>query len=94
MQRALVMAAGRDEILEADLSPGLRAPPPVTTTEQIRDDAPLEEKVASLERIEIERALAVAGGNRSHAATRLGLSRQGLLNKMARYGLKQDAPVR
>ncbi len=88
MQRALVMAAGRDEIFEADLSPGLRAPPPGTTTGQVRDDAPLDEKVASLERIEIERALAGASGNRSHAATRLGLSRQGLLNKMARYGLK------
>ena len=89
MQRALVMAAGRDEILEADLSPAIRvrkdAPPTAAPPE---DDAPLEDKVAALERREIASALELTAGNRSQAATRLGLSRQGLLNKMARYGLK------
>ena len=35
----------------------------------------------------IAAALASEGGNRSRAATRLGLSRQGLLNKIARYEL-------
>jgi DNA-binding NtrC family response regulator len=87
MQRALVMAGGRDEILEADLSPALRAPAPSAGTSP-GADAPLEEKVAALECAEIQRALAAENGNRSHAATRLGLSRQGLLNKMARYGIK------
>lgn len=86
MQRALVMAGGRDEILEADLSPSLRVS--AAPQSAVDDTAPLEDKVAALERAEIERALAAESGNRSHAATRLGLSRQGLLNKMARYGLK------
>ena len=94
MQRALVMGAGRGEILEDDLSPALRprsssaaaaspsgpgAPPEGST---------LEEKITHLERHEIAAALLATQGNRSHAATRLGLSRQGLLNKMERYGLK------
>ncbi|HET9626908.1 MAG TPA: helix-turn-helix domain-containing protein [Kofleriaceae bacterium] len=85
MQRALVMAAGRGEILVEDLSPQLRgaaprsaASDPVTT---------LEAKIAQLERHELAAALAATGGNKAQAAQRLGLSRQGLLNKLARHGL-------
>ncbi|MFT3766483.1 MAG: sigma-54 dependent transcriptional regulator [Minicystis sp.] len=85
MQRALVMAAGRGEILEDDLSPALRRPPAAT---EAPEGATLEEKIAALERREIAAALQVTNGNRSHAAQRLGLSRQGLLNKIDRYGLK------
>jgi DNA-binding NtrC family response regulator len=82
MQRALIMAAGRDEILADDLSPALRtaapAGEPATT---------LEAKLAALERTELAAALAATGGNKAQAAQRLGLSRQGLLNKLARHGL-------
>jgi DNA-binding NtrC family response regulator len=87
MARALVMAAGRGEILEEDLSPALRRPaaPPSPASPE---GATLEEKIAALERREIAAALAATSGNRSHAAQRLGLSRQGLLNKMDRHGLK------
>ena len=90
MQRALVMAAGRGEILEEDLSPGLRRPAPAPSADAAKpiEGATLEEKIAALERREIAAALSATGGNRSHAAQRLGLSRQGLLNKMDRYGLK------
>ena len=96
MQRALVMAAGRDEILENDLSPALRVaraaagstPPPGAQSVLADPAATLEEKIAALEQAEITRALAETGGNRSQAAERLGLSRQGLLNKMARHGLR------
>jgi DNA-binding protein Fis len=31
--------------------------------------------------------MAATGGNKAQAAQRLGLSRQGLLNKLARHGL-------
>ena len=48
----------------------------------------LEEKIAALERREIIAALRVTQGNKSQAAALLGLSRQGLLNKMDRYALK------
>ena len=94
MQRALVMGAGRGEILEEDLSPALRPRAAnVAAASASGPGAPgeastLEEKIAHLERHEIAVALAATQGNRSHTATRLGLSRQGLLNKMERYGLK------
>jgi len=52
------------------------------------EGATLEEMIAALERREIAAALAATGGNRSHAATRRGLSRQGMLGKMDRHGLK------
>jgi DNA-binding NtrC family response regulator len=86
MQRALVMAAGRGEILEEDLSPTLRTRRPAP--DEPDEAAPLEDKIAALERREIARALQATGNNKSQAAQRLGLSRQGLLNKMDRYGLK------
>src|SRR5262249_47779476 len=93
MQRALVMAGGRGEILEDDLSPSLQQSPPTRAVEsgpepQEADGKTLEEKIAALERREITAALRRAQGNKSQAAAQLGLSRQGLLNKMDRYGLK------
>jgi DNA-binding NtrC family response regulator len=96
MQRALVMAAGRGEVLEEDLSPALRgtgampgrAGAGAGPDADVDADATLEEKITALERREIARALQTTGGNKSQAAAKLGLSRQGLLNKMDRYGLK------
>ena len=52
------------------------------------DGSTLSDQVEALERRAIGAALAAEGGNRSRAAKRLGLSRQGLLNKMGRYGLE------
>jgi transcriptional regulator of acetoin/glycerol metabolism len=85
MQRALVVAAGREEILVEDLSPALRG----ARIERDPGDpgATLEAKLAALERRELAAALAATGGNKSQAAQRLGLSRQGFLNKLARHGL-------
>jgi DNA-binding NtrC family response regulator len=84
MQRALVMAAGRDEILAEDLSPSLRRAAPAA---QAATATTLEAKIAALERTELAQALATTGGNKAQAALRLGLSRQGLLNKLSRHGL-------
>ncbi|WP_151702410.1 sigma-54-dependent transcriptional regulator [Nitrincola alkalilacustris] len=47
----------------------------------------LEPQVQALEIGLIKRALAKSDGNKSHAARLLGLSRQGLLKKLARYHL-------
>jgi DNA-binding NtrC family response regulator len=88
MQRALVLAAGRDEIAPEDFSPSLRGGGAAGAPAPGGEPSTLEEKIAALERAEVARALAACQGNRSHAAELLGLSRQGLLNKMARYGLK------
>lgn len=48
----------------------------------------LEEEVAALERRRIVEALERTGHNHTHAALELGLSRVGLLKKMARMGLR------
>jgi DNA-binding NtrC family response regulator len=79
MQRAAVMAGDRAEVTPADL--GLRAAPSAP------DGETLQGQVEALERRSIRAALAAEGGNRSRTARRLGLSRQGLLNKIDRYGL-------
>jgi len=78
------MAAGRDEILEEDLSPALRDRSAPTAGAL----STLDEKIAALEQAEIRRALTETDGNKSRAAEVLGLSRQGLVNKLARFGLK------
>src|SRR4029079_12956686 len=69
MQRALVMAAGRGEILEEDLSPALRSRPAQAPSSSPPPDAgagtTLEEKIAHLERREIALALEATQGNRS-----------------------------
>jgi DNA-binding NtrC family response regulator len=87
MQRSLVVSAGRDEILVEDLSPALRG---ARIEDDPGDGDTLEAKLGALERRELAAALAATGGNKSQAAQRLGLSRQGLLNKLARHGLGGD----
>jgi two-component system response regulator HydG len=55
------------------------APPPA-----VEVDPPVEVDP----RVEVERALAAVGGNISHAAARLGLTRQGLKKRMVRLGMR------
>ena len=73
------MAGDRTVIHADDL--GLRAG-------QGPDGDTLAEQVERLERRVIKAALAAEGGNHSRAALRLGLSRQGLLNKLDRFELR------
>jgi transcriptional regulator with PAS, ATPase and Fis domain len=87
MQRALVLAAGRDEILVDDLSPGLAPTLARAAPTAEGPSSTLEAKIFALERAELTAAMAATGGNKAQAALRLGLSRQGLLNKLARHGL-------
>jgi len=84
MRRAAVLAADRGHILPDDL--GLRSAPGGAPG-RAPDGGTLAEQVTALERRVIRAALSAEGGNRTRAARRLGLSRQGLLNKMGRYGL-------
>ncbi|TNE47621.1 MAG: sigma-54-dependent Fis family transcriptional regulator [Deltaproteobacteria bacterium] len=81
MQRATVMAGPRATLEPADFafSQSTQASPPTGET--------LPEKVEQLERREIHLALQTHDGNRTRAAETLGLSRQGLLKKMNRYGI-------
>lgn len=51
----------------------------------------LRERLAAIERVEIEGALRTAGGNRSRAARLLGITRNGLTHKLRRLGLAFSA---
>ena len=84
MQRAAVLAGERPTIEPGDL--GLR---PATRS---RDGDTLAAQVEALERRAIRAALAAEGHNHTRAARRLGLSRQGLLNKLDRHGLREREP--
>ncbi|MBM3320579.1 MAG: sigma 54-interacting transcriptional regulator [Candidatus Eisenbacteria bacterium] len=54
------------------------------------EPATLQEKLDRLERSEILEVLDRTGGNKTRAARELGLSRQGLKNKLARYGIERE----
>jgi len=92
MQRGLVMAGAHPEVLASDLSPALCA---ANLSERTNLSAAnvgevtstLESKLAQLERSEIVAALQATAGNKSKAAQRLGVSRQGLLNKITRHNI-------
>lgn len=85
VERAIALAAPGDlvtaDILEPqdDEAPGRASSPARRET--------LREQVQALETEAIRRALAEVDGNRTRAAELLGLSRQGLRQKIDRYGL-------
>jgi Nif-specific regulatory protein len=75
-----IAATIRHETVQvSDLSPAIRRADP--SGRNLRD------AVEELERGLIRSALKAAGGNRLRASEALGLSRQGLLKKMQRYGI-------
>lgn len=84
MQRATVLVGERDVLDPQDFSFGQKLAAGAAAPDS---QATLHEKVEALERREIEAALVRHGGNRTRTAEELGLSRQGLLNKIERYGL-------
>jgi len=86
VERAVAMATADARIRAEDLSPeigGRTALPDVT----LAPDQSLQDCIERIERDLVEKALVKTGGNRSHAAKQLGLSRRGLLNKIARYNI-------
>lgn len=87
MQRASVMAT-TSELTPRDLSFNARQAPSHSRHGDDLPGATLQEKVENLERREISRGLERFAGNRTQTAEALGLSRQGLLNKIARYELE------
>lgn len=67
----------------------LDAEDPVLTDLQLPPGSSLDDQVRQLEIRLLSDALTAHQGNRSQAARQLGLSRQGLLKKIERYGLQQ-----
>ncbi|HLH20051.1 MAG TPA: sigma-54-dependent Fis family transcriptional regulator [Bryobacteraceae bacterium] len=66
--------------------PGVPAPAAPAAPKAARPQS-LKQAIEALEREMVTEALAATGSNQQQAARRLGLSRQGLINKMKRYGL-------
>jgi transcriptional regulator with PAS, ATPase and Fis domain len=86
--KRLVVSCRRRAIKKEDLAESIR-----TSTRSIRTgDHPLKEVVADaveeLEKGMITEALEACRNNQLRTAVKLGLSRQGLIKKMKRYGLK------
>ena len=90
MERALAMVAGRKNIPPEFLSDKI-SPPDLNYSigEGQELSASLKNAVCQLETRMIREALRKAQGNRSQAARALGLSRQGLLNKITAYHVQE-----
>jgi Nif-specific regulatory protein len=87
IERALTLAGEDSEIKEGYLSEKITGPGEQVTAAH-PDGMTLQEVTEQMERQMVARALSETGGNRSQAARNLGLTRQGLLNKIARYNIE------
>jgi transcriptional regulator with PAS, ATPase and Fis domain len=85
IERAVVLGDG-DELGARALPDRLRVTdaPPATA-------GPLRQRLDDVERTNLETALAETGGNRTHAARRLGISRRALIYKLQKTGLGAKA---
>lgn len=80
IEHAMVLAEGAPALLPEHLPDAVRQPTrrPTTTDKGIRGE------LAEVERQRIQETLAACGGNQTRAAKELGLSRRGLVYKLAR----------
>jgi DNA-binding NtrC family response regulator len=65
----------------------MRVTRPIALVGDVPSPALLSERVAAIERAEIESAIRESGGNRSRAARLLGITRNGLAHKIRRLGV-------
>jgi Nif-specific regulatory protein len=87
IERALTLAGGDREIQASYLSEKITGTVGKIDTHQM-DGMSLRDAVERMELQMVTRALRDTGGNRSKAARMLGLTRQGLINKIARYKIE------
>ena len=87
IERALTLAGDDTEITPEYLSERIKTASDSNGAPDERA-ATLKEATARVERQMVLDALRKSGGNRSQAARELGLTRQGLLNKIARYEIE------
>jgi len=83
LERALIAAGDAATVTVHDLPMELRA----VGTEVDDGTALREATLAEVERAHIERTVRRLGGNRTHAARELGISRATLINKIRTYAL-------
>ncbi len=86
--RRAVASTRRASITEQDLAEGIRTTGDSSSSERSRGGATLKDAVEELEVRLIADTLRRCRGNQLQAAKNLGLSRQGLIKKVKRYGLK------
>jgi len=82
IERALILCPPGEAITEDDLFERLPIGPAPCA-----NDSSLREGVCRFEQEQIQEAIAACGGNKTHAAQRLGITYRGLLMKMQRYGM-------
>jgi len=87
IERALTLAGDESVITEAYLSERIRQAEDLDSPAGA-PPATIQEATARVERKMVEDALRKSSGNRSEAARALGLTRQGLLNKIHRYKIE------
>jgi transcriptional regulator with AAA-type ATPase domain len=83
VERALVLAEGT-ELTVNDLPERLAVLAPATT----RAPAPMRDRLDDVERRALVDALRESGGNRTHAARKLGISRRALLYKLKKHNIE------
>jgi len=88
VERAMTLAVADKEIKEEHLSPKLKAASERPVSMDGISGATLHQVTESIEQRMIREALKETKGNKSWAARTLGLTRQGLLNKIARYNIQ------
>ena len=88
VERGVVLARG--QLLDApDLRLSGEQPPPSAGGHAV--EAGIPESLASVERAAILKTLDMAGGNKSEAARRLGITRKTLHKKLKKYGATDAA---
>jgi DNA-binding NtrC family response regulator len=83
LERALIMARG-NEVLVEHLPPEMRRR---SSLRRYSAGAGAPQTLEQIEKSHIERTLSRHGGNRTHAARELGISRVTLIKKIQKYGL-------
>jgi DNA-binding NtrC family response regulator len=84
IDRAVILADANEltpEQLPERFASGAEAPPATS--------GPMRAQMDDLERRSLEQALSETGGNRTHAAKKLGISRRALIYKLKKYQLDQ-----
>ena len=87
VETACALAGPAEAVDIALLAMAAGEEPPSTVAEESTSAGPLDAALAALETRLVSEALAAAGGNKSEAARRLGVTRVGLGKKIVRLGL-------
>jgi two-component system, NtrC family, response regulator AtoC len=85
LERAMIVGRGEERIEVRHLPPDVRSISPSGAEHHV----PMT--LDQVERAHIERSLAAHGGNRTHAAREMGISRATLIKKIKEYGLNPRA---